>query len=282
MLIVTRRLHSLLLHSLLLAAVVVAVSPAAALRAAPPAGQFANQHCEGVYKGHLQGICTNGQDAVFWCFTTELVKTDRDGQVLKKVPVASHHGDLCYVDGKLYVAVNLGQFNTAEGRADSWVYVYDAGTLAETARHKLPEMLYGAGGMDYHNGQFIVIGGLPPGVNENYAYQYDADFKFVKRHVIDSGYTLMGIQTAAYAGGHWWFGCYGKPRELLKTDENFHVVGKYEFDASYGIVPLPDGSFLIGQNTVQRSEPKTNSGKAVVADADAAQGLVIRKDAEKQ
>jgi hypothetical protein len=53
---------------------------------------------------------------------------------------------------------------------------------------------------------------------ENYAYEYDGDFKFVKRHVLDSGFTLVGIQTAAFANDHWWFGCYGEPKILLKAD----------------------------------------------------------------
>ncbi|NQT12292.1 MAG: hypothetical protein HQ582_06070, partial [Planctomycetes bacterium] len=91
------------------------------------AASFHNAKCEGSYRHHLQGICTNGEDAIYWPFTTSLVKTDRDGKVEKKVAVANHHGDLCYRDGKLYVAVNLGRFNDPKGNADSWVYVYDAG-----------------------------------------------------------------------------------------------------------------------------------------------------------
>ena len=64
------------------------------------------------------------------------MKTDRSGIVQNIIPVANHHGDLCYHDGKLYVAVNLGRFNEPAGRVDSWVYVYDAVTLEELARHK--------------------------------------------------------------------------------------------------------------------------------------------------
>jgi hypothetical protein len=57
------------------------------------------------------------------------VKTNLDGKLLKQVPVVNHHGDLCFHDGKLFVAVNLGKFNDPKGNADSWVYVYDAKTL---------------------------------------------------------------------------------------------------------------------------------------------------------
>ncbi len=72
----------------------------------------------------------------------------------------NHHGDLCFRDGKLYVAVNLGKFNDPDGNADSWVYVYDAESLKELARHETQEVLYGAGGIGYRDGHFFVVGGF--------------------------------------------------------------------------------------------------------------------------
>jgi hypothetical protein len=229
--------------------------------------------CEGVYRMHLQGICTDDK-SIFWSFTDMLIKTDRRGHILRKVTVANHHGDLCYLDGHVYVAVNLGKFNDPQGNADSWVYVYDAESLSEVARHKIPEVIYGAGGIGCHAGRFIVVGGLPPGIEENYAYEYDTDFKFVRKHTIQSRYTLMGIQTASYSGGYWWFGCYGKPEILLKTDEAFKPVGKYEFNGSLGIVGQADGSVLVARGT---SEPgKGHTATIVIADADAKKGLAIR------
>ena len=237
---------------------------------------FHRVQCEGTYPKHLQGICIDEKDSIFWCFTTVLVKTDCNGRVIKKIPVAFHHGDLCYHDGKVYVAVNLGKFNEPSGKtADSWVYVYNAADLSEMARHKVPEVVFGAGGMGYHDGRFIVIGGLPPGVEENYAYEYDDNFKFVKRHVIASGYTLMGIQTAKYSGGYWWFGCYGKPAVVLKTNESFKLVGKYTFDCALGIVGLADGSFLVARG--KSLAGKKYGATLFVADADAKNGLVIRE-----
>ncbi len=201
--------------------------------------------CEGTYPGHLQGVCTNERDAIYWSFTTELVKTDTDGRVQKKIDVATHHGDLCFHEGKLYVAVNLGKFNLPAGQADSWVYVYDADTLKELARHAVQEVVHGAGGIAWHDGRFLVVGGLPIGAKENYAYEYDADFKFRTRHVLDSGYTFLGIQTAAWADGSYWFGCYGTPRILLKADPALKIIGKWELDASLGIVGIPDGKLLV-------------------------------------
>lgn len=208
-----------------------------------PTQQFANVACEGTYKHHLQGICTDGK-SIYWSFTTTLVKTDLGGKLLKQVPVANHHGDLCFQKGKLYVAVNFGKFNDAEGNANSWVYVYDAANLKELARHETQEVFYGAGGIGAVDDHFFVVGGLPAGINENYVYEYDDQFRFLEKHIIESGHTLMGIQAATFAHDRWWFGCYGKPKILLVTDKDFKMLGRYEFDCSLGIQGLPHGRLL--------------------------------------
>lgn len=241
--------------------------------AAQEAVAWGSVHCEGTYPQHLQGICTNELDAIYWSFTAVLVKTDRQGKVLKKIPVASHHGDLCFHDGKIYVAVNLAKFNDPAGNADSWVCVYNADDLSFLGKHETQQVFHGAGGIGFRDGRFFLVGGLPPGRNENYVYEYDAAFRFVKKHVIRSGYTLMGIQTAAFAGGFWWFGCYGNPRVMLKTDESFHFLGKYELDCSLGIVGLPDGRLLVARGPCQRGTGCR--GSVVTAHADAAKGLVM-------
>ncbi|MDP2413571.1 hypothetical protein [Daejeonella sp.] len=123
--------------------------------------------CEGLYPMHLQGISTDKKNNIYWSFTNQLVRTDLKGKVLDKIGVLNHHGDLCYEGGKVYVAVNLGKFNQPAGQEDSWVFVYDSGNLKELARHKVPELVHGAGGMSFHKGKFYVVGGLPVGFNEN-------------------------------------------------------------------------------------------------------------------
>lgn len=263
--------RSLLASGVVLSTILLAPIAAGAADAAAP--NFRAVACEGTYPHHLQGICTNGQDAIYWSFTTVLVKTDAAGKVRHKIPVANHHGDLCFHDGKVYVAVNLGKFNQPAGSADSWVYVYDAADLALLSKHETQEAVHGAGGIGFHNGQFFVVGGLPPGVDENYVYQYDERFRFVQRHVVRSGYTLMGIQTAAFADGHWWFGCYGSPRVTLKTDASFQFLGKWEFDSSLGIVGQADGRFLVARGPCQAGVGC--QGSVAVARADAERGLVL-------
>ena len=225
-----------------------------------------NVECVGTYPHHLQGICTDTDGAVYWSFTTTLVRTDASGKVTHKVDVANHHGDLCYLDGRLYVAVNFGRFNDPDGHADSWVYVYDASDLSLLAKHETQQVVHGAGGIGYHDGRFFVIGGLPDGVPENYVYEYDPAFHFVHKHVIRSGHTLMGIQTATFAHNRWWFGCYGNPKTLLVTDANFQMLGRYEFDCSLGIVGLSDGRLLAASGRCSKDAGCTGAAQVVVPD----------------
>jgi len=68
---------------------------------------FSNMKCERDYKYHVQGVCTNERYTVCWSVTTDLVETDRLGLVQRKVAIANRHGDLCFSDEKLSVAVKL-------------------------------------------------------------------------------------------------------------------------------------------------------------------------------
>jgi hypothetical protein len=249
------------------------------IAAAASAGESPSWHgvkCDGDYQGHLQGVCTNEKDAIYWSFTTVLVKTDHEGSILKQIPVPSHHGDLCFHKETLYVAVNLGKFNDPQGNADSWVYVYDAGTLELKAKHETQEVFHGAGGMDVMNDRFYVVGGLPKGVQENYVCEYDSLFRFQKKHIVKSGWTNVGIQTAAFHDGAWWFGCYGSPKILLKTDVDFKMLGRYEFDNSLGIVGIAKDRFLVAKG------PRTNENRCMgslhLAKPDAELGLVFMQE----
>ncbi|MCO8121668.1 hypothetical protein NHH03_07970 [Stieleria sp. TO1_6] len=226
--------------------------------------------CEGRYAHHLQGVCAD-DSAIYWSFTTTLVKTDLEGRVLAKIAVANHHGDLCLHDGNLYVAVNLGKFNDPQGNADSWVYVYNAATLKETARHATPQVFYGAGGIGVRDGRFYVVGGLPTEIAENYIYEFDGRFQFVKKHVLNSGHTHLGIQTATFAQDRWWFGCYGEPKNLLVTDDQFNLLGRYEYDCSLGIVGWSDDRLLSASGQCNQQDGCT--GKVDLAVADQTSGL---------
>lgn len=256
---------------MLLVACCLATANRCAADPAPSAGAFHAVRCPGTYSGHLQGVCTNDRDRIYWSFTTDLVMTDPAGKLLGKIDVADHHGDLCFHDGKLYVAVNLGEFNQPAGRADSWVYVYDADTLEELARHRADEVVHGAGGIGVRDGRFYVVGGLPSGIEENYVYEYDPAFAFKRRHVLKTGQTRLGIQTAAFADNCWWFGCYGNPPILLTADASLRPTGRFEFDAALGIVGVSDGKLLVARGA--RNQDRRHSAELLLAVPDARSGL---------
>ena len=230
------------------------------------ASSFHAVQCEGSYQHHLQGICVD-DDAIYWSFTTTLVKTDLDGKLIKQIPVVNHHGDLCIHEGRLYVAVNLGKFNDPQGNADSWIYVYDAASLNELARHEVQQVFHGAGGIGYRDGRFFVVGGLPGDIQENYVYEYDQEFKFIEKHSVNSGQTRLGIQTATFAHDRWWFGCYGSPKILLLTDAEFQMIGRYKFDCSLGIVGIDKGRLLSASGKCSREKGCVGSLRLTVPDS---------------
>jgi hypothetical protein len=249
---------------------------AGTLRAGTPSWQEAA--CEGSYPRHVQGACSNGRDAIYWSWTDALVKTDLAGKLLKHVPADNHQGDLCHHNGKIYVAVNLGKFNQPAGKADSWVYIYDADTLAELGRQRVPELVHGAGGMACDGRRFLIVGGLPEDVNENYLYEYDLDLKFQRRHVLASGHTHLGIQTIEFDGQSWWFGCYGSPAILLRADADLKLSGRWEFNASVGLIHVGGDRFLVAKNTATKEADRSarrNSARLYFARATAEGGLAL-------
>ncbi len=65
--------------------IVPLLTTALLITASTAAGEFKNVTCEGTYPHHLQGVCTDEREAIFWSFTTKLVKTDARGKVVKRV-----------------------------------------------------------------------------------------------------------------------------------------------------------------------------------------------------
>ena len=212
------------------------------------------------YGGHLQGITTDYDDFLFWSHTTQIVKTDLKGTILKIIDVPTHHGDLTFYRNKLYVAVNLGKFNEEPGLADSWIYIYDADDLSFIKKVPVPEVVHGAGGIAIHNNQAMVVGGLPnlPSYIKNIVYEYDLEFNLKKIHFLETGYTRLGIQTAAWFDGFWYFGCYeseqnpeGKVLKARISETGSLVLDDtYDMNMSHGIIGLEKDKFLCSNKSL--------------------------------
>ncbi len=216
--------------------------------------------CSGTFKGHLQGIAADESGNLYWSFTVTLVKTDAQGKELAKVATPGHSGDLTWHGGKIYIAVANGRWNTEGGGANSFIHVHDDKTLALISKHPLPEVIYGSGGVECYNGRFFVVGGLPKGYQENYVYEYTDTFQFVKRYVIPSGYTSVGIQTVCRGDdGIWWFGYY--PAGTFRTDGQFKLLEKHQFDTAIGIARTNEkGIFWVA--STKKNDQGTYTGSA--------------------
>ena len=190
--------------------------------------------CGGEYKGHLQGTDAAGTN-IWWSFDCMIVRTDLSGKVMATQEAPNHQGDLCVKGDTLYVAVNLGPFNT-ETKGKSCVTAYDAMTLVPKKTWNI-DMPHGAGGMTWKDDRFYVIGGLPPTHDRNYVYEYDSDFRLVKRHELLTGYTVLGIQTAAFVNGEFLFGIYGgkgNPGGILRCPADLSSFRRYIVSSRYG------------------------------------------------
>lgn len=215
--------------------------------------------CPGEYTGHLQGVATDG-GSIYWSFTTKIVKTDLAGKLLAVREAPSHQGDLCVKDGVVYVAVNRGKFNREKG-AVSEVTAYDSVTLDPIGTWPLPQMPHGAGGMTWRGERFFVIGGLPETHKCNYVYEYTPQFQFVGRHDLSTGFTLMGIQTAAYEDGRFLFGIYGNksnPPGVIAVEDDLSSWSRYTGSGSLGILRLGD-KYYVGES-VRNREKKLYTG----------------------
>jgi len=250
-------------------------------RAEDQAGSIAEApleiQCAGEFGGHLQGIATDRVSAVYWTFTITLVKTDLTGNVLKTATSLYHLGDLTYHDGKVYVAACLVWDRP---NASSKVYVYDADDLALLERKSVPEVRYGAGGIEYYNGHFFIVGGIAEDSEENCVYEYDGAFDYVTTHKVPSGNTSLGVQAISHFDGHFWLGCYGDV--LLKLDDSCSLVAHYRVDCGYGVAAWRDGDVLVAR-TPYRIDGNTKRwrGVAHLAHTDPARGLVFYEDVPK-
>lgn len=221
-------------------------------------------HIEGTSRAHLQGFTTDGT-YIYWCMTTSIIKTDLEGNVIKKQKCPNHGGAPCFVNGKIYVPVCRSGFNKRlEGKpSNNYILVYDT-ELNQVEKHDVHELEFGAGGIAAHDGKFYIVGGRPldmPGVE---VCEYTADFKPVKKYHVPVEAHHMGIQVISFDGEKWWLGCYGKPRTVV-TDKNFENHKGLRVNTSVGLIHLKDGKCLLAKSGRDK-ETKLYSCHAVVVE----------------
>ena len=162
---------------------------------------------------HLQGVACDGE-AIYWSFTTSLVKTDLTGaNKLAEVEVPSHSGDLCVHRGKVYVATEEGRY-VRESNFKQEVRVYDAATLNLLKKYNIDADCAAKGllssAIEYANGRFWLAMGQEEGSTDtkNYVLEYTPSFEYVATHELATGNTQYGLQTIAYHDGKFYIGTY--------------------------------------------------------------------------
>ena len=236
--------------------------------------------CEGNWSGHLQGFVFDGKDKLYWVFNQHLVQTDLNGKLLnatllkREEGFKNHGGDPCYADGKIYVPYCGSGFNTElkDKPSLNFVQVYDEKDLSHLQSFPIPEVIYGAGAMAYADGRFFVAGGRPAGMPGNSVYEYSPEFKLLKKHQLEFN-SHKGIQTIAFDGKNFWFGCYSiRHGSAFRTGRDFKVNGYYNFSGAYGMVPLDGRKMLLASP----AGGKKSGGQAVVADTGKMRKITVR------
>ena len=204
--------------------------------------------CEGEYPGHLQGFASDGE-FIFWSFTTWLVQTDLDGKIVKKIPVPSHYGDCCVVDGKLYVSVALGW---PAKEVTHWTFVHDCKTL--DLLEKIP-MEQGGDGITF--------------------IRRIDNLGYLERFTVP-GKTNYGIQAFAWANGSFWCGRYSSER-TAQCSPDFKVQTSQPIDVSTGVYEIPptengEPRIMVGVN---RRDPETKMNTGVARPAVLRNGKLV-------
>ena len=191
--------------------------------------------CEKSYPQHLQGFDCD-DDYIYWSFSDMMVKTDWQGKEIMAVKVPYHHGDICVSNGKIYAAVNFGRFNNPNGKAKNFIYVYDCKDLKKIAEYPVNEVFHGAGAVTPSENGFIVAGGLPPQPAKypaNLLYEYDKDFKFIRKIEV-APWTLSGVQVIQKVPGGWLLA--GHRNRLIVCNDKFEFLSDEGYNGTHGIM----------------------------------------------
>lgn len=206
--------------------------------------------CAGEYPGHVQGIATDGK-TLYWSFTGTVVRTDLNGRVLARRDLPQHGGDPCFVGGKLHVPLG-SRFNqppkkNAAGPGDRVLVL--SPDFKQATFIPVPKFQFGLGGLAFRGDRFYAVGGRPAGKPGNTVYEFDRNFRLLKRHElnIDSD---SGIQTINFTpAGRCLLGCYGIGSFAVELDGKMRVLRRVRPGTAFGAIML-DGELCLVARTI--------------------------------
>ena len=216
------------------------------------------------YPSHLQGIAAD-ETGVYWTFTDVLVKTDYKCNVLKEVKLPPHMGDLCIVDGDLFISAD---FRTPEGLAannnkKSAVLQYSK-ELVLIKKHTL-DISYGIDGITFCNGKFYIAPGLGrEPKKETMIMVFDRNFKLLKEARFKTGTSMkFGAQNLTCINGYILAAYYDDGKSSFFLDpETFKIVASTDLRPSTGLTYVPEKisgnkpTYLVGRLRGKRGDWK--------------------------
>jgi hypothetical protein len=202
--------------------------------------------------GGQQGIATDGVH-IYVQETSLLVKYDLKGkEVARSDKRRSHHGGICYLEGKIYAAVSKC---VKETNHQHWVKVYDATTLKEIAEFDIGEHFdCCAGGIAYYKDHFYVAESYFDNDHRDLIVKFDNDFNLVERYRVDFKCSY-GIQGLEYIPPLGMFMVNSHDRAFYLINTNFEddslVAGSAPFrlqDVAY----FKDGRFVLNKRAAKK------------------------------
>lgn len=202
---------------------------------------------EGVYPGHLQDVWMSS-NAIWWAHTQFLVKTDRNGRIVRKVEVGGHHAGCEVKDGRLYSAVCAFNGEPREKTTpDCHVMVgeYDAETLERIDMHVL-DINDRAGSLCFlEDGTFLVGCLRHPALTSRWVkfHHIGKDYRLIKTYYVDLEKSVeMGIEVIRRLGDDIYLFVYKGP--VIRLDaKTLAVKGRYRsFGGEMGFAV--DGDFV--------------------------------------
>jgi len=193
---------------------------------------FESIELDGGYPGHLQDVWMDG-DSIWWAHTQYLIKTKRDGKIIKKVDVGGHHAGLEVKDGHLYSAVcayNGEPRQKTTPECHVMVGEYDAQTLERIEMHVLDINDRAGSFCILEDGTYLVGCLRHPALkpSEVKFHHIGKDFKLIKTHVIDVGMPVkLGIEVIRRYGNDLYLFIYNGPVMKLSAND-FSVMGRYK------------------------------------------------------
>lgn len=206
------------------------------------------------FPGHCQGICCDA-DFIYLSFTKTIIKVDYHSKFIAETPIASHAGDICLVDDKIYISQSLRGKNPG-----GYIVVMD-NNLQLLQTIPLPQTPKPDGIAFLANHFYLANDTFGRESHPlNHVHQYDRDFKFLQSYNLEIGDTKYGGQAMAGGQESLWLGFYSNTR-IVQADHNLAVQAKLSRpNCSEGICAAPmhlagsNPRFLIARNINRKDD----------------------------